>query len=104
MELFVISIIASIILKLLLLCKWSFIISLSVVVGVTLTLISCLIPVESHTIYQRGLRGSDKLLQTKISHTPNWQNSMLLSFFLIPTGSLIGYAIYMWVYILHCIV
>ena len=102
MEIFVMSAIVSVILKLLLMCKWSLIIFLSGIVGIILTLIGCFIPVESHIVYQHGLRGSSELYRMRISHTPSWQNAMLISFFLVPVGSFTGYAIYMWLYFLHC--
>lgn len=100
MELLVISAIVSILLKLIIACKWTSIMITSVVIGMALTIIGCLIPVESHTMYQHGFRGNNELHTIHVSHTPSWQNIMFISFFLIPLGSLFGYVLFMWMYIL----
>ena len=100
MELVIAAGIISVLVKLIFMCKWSWIIVGSLLIGILLTIISCNIPVEIHTIYQHGVRGPNgvKPIPMQISHAPEWLNIMFLSFYFIPSGSLIGYAVYMMIF------
>ena len=65
-------------------------------IGMVLTYIGLIMPVETHTSYQHGMirNGKCEMIPIKTSSTPIWQYELSLSFYTVPFGVVVGYLVY----------